>query len=268
MKKVITSVVATLMLSTTLSAADYYAKVNGDEITKQEVEQIIKNPRVQFETLPKDTQTKILDQIINKKLLAQEAIKNGITKDESYKEALETIKEDLAFQVWQQKELKSIDITDSQLKDFYEKNRSKFKMPAKLNARHILVKTQDEAEAIIKELNSASKKEQKFIELAKAKSVGPSGKKGGNLGEFQSDQMVPEFANAAQDLDKKSYSKKPVKTQFGYHVIYLNDKKPAKSLSFNEVKDKISQMLMSEMYNQKVEKIAGKLREEANIVIK
>lgn len=268
MKKVISSVVATLILSTSLSAADYYAKVNGDKITKEDVSQIIKNPRVQFDNLPKDTQTKILDQIINKKLLAQEAIRNGITKDESYQQALKTIKEDLAFQVWQQKELKSIDITEKELKDFYEKNQEKFKVPVKLNARHILVKNQDEAENIIKELNKASKKEQKFIELAKAKSVGPSGKKGGDLGEFQANQMVPKFANAAKALDKNSYTKNPVKTQFGYHVIYLNDKKPAKSLSFNEVKDKISQMLMSEIYNQKVQKIAGELREKANIVIK
>ncbi len=268
MKKIISSVVASLMLTTTLSAADYYAEVNGEKITKQDVAQVIKDPRVQFESLPKNAQNKVLEQIINKKLIVQKAMNDGITKEKAYQDALNNIKENLAFQVWQQKELKSIDVTEKQQKDFYEKNKDKFKVPAKLNARHILVKTEDEAKDIIGQLNKASKKEQKFIELAKSKSVGPSGKNGGNLGEFQANQMVPEFANAAKALDKKSYSKNPVKTQFGYHVIYLKDKKPGKSLSFNEVKGKISRMLMSNEYNKKVQQIADDLRKEANIVIK
>ena len=94
-------------------------------------------------------------------------------------------------------------------------------MPSTLEARHILVKTEKEAKDLIKTLNKSKKKEKKFIELAKTKSVGPTGPKGGYLGKFPANQMVPEFASAASSLKKKTYSQTPVKTQFGYHVIYL-----------------------------------------------
>lgn len=268
MKKIISSVVATLVLSTGLSAADYYATVDGEKITKTDVAMVLQDPRMQFEALPKKAQEQVLTQIINKKLLAKKAMKEGIEKDKQFKDALERMKSDLAFQVWQQNQLKTMKISESEQKKFYNENKSKFKTPATLKARHILVKTEKEAKDLIKQLDKASKKEAKFIELAKTKSQGPSGKDGGNLGEFNAQQMVPEFAKAAQSLKKNTYSKTPVKTQFGYHIIYLNDKKASKSLSFNEVKGNISRMLLQNKYNKKVKDITDELRKKAKIVIK
>ncbi|MFK2823609.1 peptidylprolyl isomerase [Arcobacter sp. YIC-80] len=268
MKKIISSVVATLVLSTGLSAADYYATVDGEKITKTDVAMVLQDPRMQFEALPKKAQEQVLTQIINKKLLAKKAMKEGIEKDKQFKDALERMKSDLAFQVWQQNQLRAMKISESEQKKFYNENKSKFKTPATLKARHILVKTEKEAKDLIKQLDKASKKEVKFIELAKTKSQGPSGKDGGNLGEFNAQQMVPEFAKAAQSLKKNTYSKTPVKTQFGYHIIYLNDKKASKSLSFNEVKGNISRMLLQNKYNKKVKDITDELRKKAKIVIK
>lgn len=268
MKKIISSVVATLVLSTGLSASDYYATVDGEKITKTDVAMVLQDPRMQFEALPKKAQEQVLTQIINKKLLAKKAMKEGIEKDKQFKDALERMKSDLAFQVWQQNQLKTMKISESEQKKFYNENKSKFKTPATLKARHILVKTEKEAKDLIKQLDKASKKEAKFIELAKTKSQGPSGKDGGNLGEFNAQQMVPEFAKAAQSLKKNTYSKTPVKTQFGYHIIYLNDKKASKSLSFNEVKGNISRMLLQNKYNKKVKDITDELRKKAKIVIK
>ncbi|UTJ06978.1 peptidylprolyl isomerase [Arcobacter roscoffensis] len=268
MKKIISSVVATLVLSTALSAADHYATVDGEKITKTDVAMVLQDPRMKFEALPKKAQEQVLNQIINKKLLAKKAMNEGIEKDKQYKDALNRMKGDLAFQVWQQNELKNMKISESEQKKFYDENKDKFKTPATLKARHILVKTEKEAKDLINQLNKASKKEAKFIELAKTKSQGPSGKNGGDLGEFNAQQMVPEFANAAQALKKNSYSKTPVKTQFGYHIIYLNDKKASKSLSFNEVKGNISRMLLQNKYNKKVKDITDELRKKAKIVIK
>lgn len=269
MKKIVSSAVVTLALATTtLSAADYYATVDGDKITKADVALVLQDPRIDFSKLPKSAQKQVLEQIINKKLLAKKAIADGIENDKSFKDALYKMKQDLAFQVWQKNQISSMKISESKQKEFFDKNKEKFKVPEMLTAKHILLKTEKEAKDIIKQLDKASKKEETFIKLAKTKSTGPSGKNGGDLGEFQASQMVPEFSAAALKLKKNTYTKSPVKTQFGYHVIYLNDKKPGKSLSFNEVKGNISQMLLGNEYNKKVKEITDNLRKKAKIVIK
>jgi len=269
MKKIISSLIATLAITTvTLNAADYYATVDGDKITKADVALVLQDPRIDFSKLPKPAQKQVLEQIINKKLLGKQAIKDGIEKDKTYKEALDKMKQDLAFQVWQKNEIAKHTPSDSEIQDFYNKNKANFKTPETLEASHILVKTEAEAKDIIKQINKASKKSEKFESLAKTKSIGPTGVKGGYLGKFPANQMVPEFSAAASKLSKNSYSKTPVKTQFGYHVIYLKDKVAAKSLSFNEVKGNISQMLIGNAYNKSVKEISDKLRKTAKIVIK
>lgn len=269
MKKIISSLVATLAITAvSLNAADYYASVNGEKITKADVALVLQDPRIDFSKLPKNAQSQVLEQIINKKLLAKQAIKDGIANDPSYKDALNKMKQDLAFQVWQKNEIAKHKATDSQIQDFYNKNKASFVVPTTLEASHILVKTEKEAKDIIKQINKSTKKLEKFTSLAKTKSIGPTGVKGGYLGKFPANQMVPEFSAAANKLNKNSFSKTPVKTQFGYHVIYLKDKTAGKSLSFNEVKGNISQMLVGNAYNKRVKEISDELRKTAKIVIK
>ena len=268
MKKLISGMVVTLALTTAINAQDFYASVDGEKITKEDVALVLQDPRANFEALPKKTQTMVLEQIINKKLLAKEAIKNGVEKDPVFINAINKMKSDLAFQVWQRNEVTNMKISDKDQIDFYEKNKEKFKMPATLEARHILVETEDAAKALIKELDASKNKEEKFIDLAKTKSTGPSGPKGGYLGKFQEKQMVPEFSAAAKKLAANSYTKMPVKTQFGYHIIYLVSKNDSKSLSFNEVKGNISKIIVQERYNKKVKALTDSLRKKAKIVIK
>jgi len=268
MKKVVSSFIASIALVSTLSAADYLATVDGEKITKQDVSMVLQDPRINFDKLPDNAKKQVIEQIINRKLISKNALKNGIEKDSTFKNAIAKMKEDLAFQIWQKNELEKIKFSDAEKKDFYEKNKQKFVRPGMLNARHILVNTEKEAKDIIKQLDKASKKEQKFIELAKTKSIGPSKVKGGDLGEFAEAQMVPEFSKGAKSLKPKTYSKTPVKTQFGYHVIYLKDKKESKALSFNEVKGNISQIMVGNKYNEKAKALADKLRSKAKIVIK
>ncbi|MBU3014149.1 peptidylprolyl isomerase [Poseidonibacter lekithochrous] len=269
MKKIISSLVATLAItSVSLNAADYYASVDGDKITKADVALVLQDPRIDFAKLPKNAQSQVLEQIINKKLLAKQAMKDGIENDSSYKDALKKMKQDLAFQVWQKNEIEKVKPSESEMKKFYDENKAKFIVPPTLKASHILLKEEAEAKSIIKQINKASNKKAKFEALAKTKSIGPTGKNGGSLGEFPANQMVPEFSTAAQNMTPGSYSKTPVKTQFGYHVIYLDSKKAGKSLSFNEVKGNISQMLIGNAYNKKVKEVSDKLRKTAKIVIK
>ena len=268
MKRIVSSLVASMVLVSVLSAADSYASVDGDNITKKDIAMVLQDPRIDFDKLPDNAKKQVLEQIINKKLLSKKALNDGIEKDAQYIEAINKIKEDLAFQVWQKNEIDKLKFTDAEKKDFYEKNKEKFIVPESLEASHILVKTEAEAKEIIKQLEKAAKKEDKFVQLAKEKSQDPAGKNGGYLGKFSADQMVPEFADAAKALAKGTYSKTPVKTQFGYHVIYLKDKIVGKSLSYAEVESNISQILLGNSYNKKVKEITDELRKDAQIVIK
>lgn len=269
MKKIVSSLIASMALVTVLNAADSYATVDGDGITKQDIAMALQDPRIDFDKLPEAAKKQVLEQLINRKLLAKKAISDGIEKDPQFVETISKVKEDLAFQVWQKNQIDKIKFTDADKKDFYEKNKEKFVVPETLEASHILVKTEQEAFDIIKQLDKAQNKESKFKELAKAKSIDPSAKQnGGNLGKFPADQMVPEFSSAAKAMTKGTYSKVPTQTQFGYHVIYLKDKAASKALTFNEVEGNISQILIGNSYNKKVKEITDELRKTANIVIK
>jgi len=268
-KKLVSSFIATLAISSaTLNAAESYGSVNGESITKQDIAIVLRNPNIDFNSLPKKSKNQVLDQVIEKKLLSTKAMKSGVDADVQYKDALAKLKKDLALEIWMQKEYKKVSVSEKDKKAYFNKNKEKFKVPATLEARHILTKTEKEAKDIIKTLDKASKKKDEFINLAKTKSAGPSGPKGGYLGKFPETQMVPEFSKAAKALTKGSYSKAPVKTQFGYHVIYLEDKVAAKTLAYDKVKNKINQALLQQNFRAHIKKQADELRKKAKIVIK
>lgn len=268
MKKIVISFIASITLASTLSATEFYATVDGDKITAQDIQVLLQDPRVDFNKLPPEAKTQILDGAINRKLIAKKAIKDGIEKDPQYIEAISKIKEDLALQVWEAKEIEKMNVSESDKKAFYDANKSKFVVPETFEASHILVTSESEAKDIIKDLDKATNKEAKFKELANAKSKDSTGKNGGYLGKFAAEQMVPEFATAVKALPKGGYSKTPTKTQFGYHVIYVKDKMPSKTLTYDEVKDNITQAIMAERFNKKVDDLTKDLRKNAKIVIK
>jgi parvulin-like peptidyl-prolyl isomerase len=134
------------------------------------------------------------------------------------------------------------------MKKYYDENKEEFNEKASVHARHILVKTEEEAQSIISELKDFKGRslKDKFIELAKSKSTGPSGSNGGDLGYFAQGQMVPEFNDKAFSMKPGTITLTPVKTQFGYHIIYIEDKKPETTKSFTEVKNIISNRLKLE----------------------
>lgn len=270
LKRGVVGVFAALTITTSslLAEGKTYAVVNGDAITDTDIALILRNPNIKFENLPKATQDRVINQLIDNKLLRQHALSTGIEKDAKYKETLDNLKKDLALQIWMQKFSNEIKISDKDQKDFFEENKSKFKSNEELKARHILVKTETEAKSLIDTLSTAKDVEAKFIELAKSKSVGPSGKNGGDLGWFPLNQMVPEFSQAAAALKTKSFTKEPVKTQFGFHVIYLEDRKGAKEVSFDSVKDQIKQMIMQDRFGGELQKIADTLKKDAKIEYK
>ncbi len=270
MKKIILASVVAAICGISLNAA-VYATVNGQNVTDQDIKVLLKSSRgAVYEQLPPATQKKVVEQAIERKLLAANAIKSGIENDKSFKEALKKIKSDLALELWMKKVFSQVNVTEKDIKAFYDKNAEKFKKPSRAKARHILLKTEKDAQAVINELKSlkGDALSKKFIELAKAKSTGPSGKSGGELGWFNKRQMVKPFSDAAFGLKKGTITLKPVKTQFGYHVIYLENKEIGKKATLAEVKPRIENALKMDKFRKKVSAQAKKLRKDAKVTIK
>ena len=272
----VTILLSALLLTGVMASAKTLVSVNGKPITQEEVDQeLMQATQGRFNQVPADRQAafrqQVLQQLIGKELIYDDAKKSGITKSAEYKREYKKLeqrmKKELAIQVWQKKLLDGIKISNKELKDYYKKNIDEFREKESVHARHILVKTKAEAEKIIAQLKSLSgdKLKAKFIELAKKDSTGPSGKNGGDLGYFSKGQMVPAFNDKVFSMKKGTITTEPVKTQFGYHVIYLEDKKPSMTRSFDEVKAFIEQRLKMEKFKAVMKKKMDALQKKATI---
>ena len=269
-KKTIISVVASLALSSSLFAQTnkVYAVVNDENITASDIAVALRDPRIKFDTLQEVQKKQVLDNIIEQKLLAQKAFKSSIVKSAEFKKELEKVKQNLAYQIWIRDLSKTVEVTDKEVKAHYSKNKAKYITPLELKASHILVKTEKEANEIIKKLSKSKDKKISFTKMAKEKSTGPSGSNGGELGWFTKDKMLPEFSAAAEKLKVGEVSKKAVQTQYGFHVIYLDDKKTSTSLSYEKIKSQLKQELLQTIFVQKVQKIAADLKKKSKIEYK
>jgi len=272
----VTILLSALLLTGVIASAKTLVSVNGKPITQEEVDQeLMQATQGRFNQVPADRQAafrqQVLQQLIGKELIYDNAKKTGITKSAEYKREYKKLearmKKELAIQVWQKKLLDGIKISNKELKDYYKKNIDEFREKESVHARHILVKTKAEAEKIIAQLKSLSgeKLKEKFIALAKKESTGPSGKNGGDLGYFSKGQMVPAFNEKVFSMKKGTITKAPVKTQFGYHVIYLEDKKPSMTKSFNDVKTFIEQRMKMEKFKAVMKKKMDELQKKATI---
>ncbi|HIP19677.1 MAG TPA: peptidylprolyl isomerase [Sulfurimonas sp.] len=257
--KLATKFLSALLLTGVVASANTLVTVNGKAITQEAVDTELMNAtQGRFNQVPVEKQAQfrqqVLQQLIAKELIYGDAQKTGILKTKDYKEEYkkleERMKKELAIQVWQKKVVDGIKISDATLKDYYNKNKEEFNEKEAVHARHILVKEEADAKAIINELKplSGQKLQTKFEALAKEKSTGPSGQKGGDLGFFAQGQMVPAFNDKVFTMKVGTITMSPVKTQFGYHIIYLQEKKNAATKSFAEVKPAIEQRLKMEKF--------------------
>lgn len=251
-------------------AAQSVATVNGKEITTNDIASFLKAmPNVDYAQLTPELKERVIQQVIEKQLLLAESKKEGIENAPEFKEALETAKDEIALEVWMKKQFDKITVTDEDAKKFYEANTDRFKQPASYKARHILVKKEDEAKSILKELSKAKdKSEAAFSEAAKKHSIDGSAQNGGDLGWFAEGQMVKPFFDAAKALKKGEYTKSPVKTQFGFHLIYMDDTKAAGKVPFETAKEQIKNMLKMDKFKESVSQRAKDLREKAKVEIK
>jgi len=269
-KKNIAITLASFLMLTVAHAKSDYGTVNGVEITKTDVQMTMGPSGMKFDALDDTMKKRVLDMVVDRTLLTQAAQKTDIAQSAEYKKQLEALKSGLLLDVWMKQMMAKIekDLTKEKLEAYFKKNEAKYQTPKQLKARHILVKTEDEAKALVKELTEAKDKKAKFIELAKSKSTGPSGSNGGDLGWFSLDRMVPEFSAAADKLAKGEFTATPVKTQFGYHLIMLDDRKEAGAKKFSEVEPMIREELGNEAFGKKVQELTKELRAKAKIELK
>ncbi len=265
-----TSLLAVAVMATSVVASDILVTVNGKNITKQDAEAFVNaaSPKTHFSQLDAAQQNMIQERLVEKVLFTELAKKEGIDKNPEFIRNMEKIKEELLVNTWMKMQMDNAIVSDSEAKEFYDKNADKFMEKASVHARHILLKEETEAQAIIDTLKSLKDKalKEKFIELAKAKSTGPSGPKGGDLGSFSKGQMVPEFSTAVWALKVGQVTTKPVKTQFGYHVIYLEGKAKAKPTTYTQVKEKIIISLKQKQFSAKIAEMAKELKSKAKII--
>ncbi|MCL4557153.1 MAG: peptidylprolyl isomerase [Deltaproteobacteria bacterium] len=160
---------------------------------------------------------------------------------------------------------KAVHVTDADEKAFYEQHKEQFNAPEEVNARHILVKTKAEAEKIEKQLKAGKS----FTELAMKNSIDKaSAAKGGELGFFSANQMVPAFSKAAFALKKPGQISPIVETQYGYHIIQLIAKKPGKAMTFAQIKPQLEQILLQQKTKDDFEKLINGLKAKTKIDIK
>lgn len=255
--KAVTKIVSSLAILSTISMAQTLVTVNGTAVTQQDVDrELMTATQGRFNQVPTEKQAEfrkqVLEQLVAKELVYDDAKKTGVLTSNEYKakyeEVTERIKKEIAIQVWQKREVDKIAISDAELKKYYESNKEEFIENDSVNARHILVEKEADAKSIIAQLKplKGDALKNKFIEIAKAKSTCASASEGGDLGYFTEGQMVPAFNDKAFSMKVKEFTTEPVKTQFGYHVIYIEDKKAKTAKSFPDVKPFIEQRLKME----------------------
>jgi peptidyl-prolyl cis-trans isomerase C len=180
-------------------------------------------------------QNQVFNEFVNIVVTAQNATSKGIDKDPTVQNAIKLQELQVLSRLDLQDAARNLAPSDEDLQKTYDDRYGNTKRK-EFKARHILVKTEDEAKALIEKLDGGGD----FTELAKESSLGPTGKNGGDLGWFDSKQMVKPFTEAVEGMKPGSYSETPVQTQFGWHVILLEDTREADPPSLDSVKGELN----------------------------
>jgi peptidyl-prolyl cis-trans isomerase C len=239
------------------------ANVNGKEIHRSALEEL-KQRIPQLRQVPiekvyaeESVYSQLLDQIITGELILDQARKQKLEDDPKVKAAFKEAQNNILQQAWVAKKVDA-DITEAQIRARYDDLMKTAQPKEEVKARHILVDTEDAAKAVIADLKAGIS----FEEEAKAKTKDPSGKNnGGDLGYITKDETVPEFAEAAFKLKPGETTQAPVKTQFGWHVIKVEDRRMAPPPSYEEAKGSVR----NELAQKDIQKIIEGLRASAII---
>ena len=232
------------------------ATVNGQTISSETFDVFVRAVTGKPDAeVPAEQKAQMLDQLINMTLAAQAGEKEGLQNGADLKARLALLNTQLLAEAATEKYMKAHPVSESEVKAEYDAQVAH--MPMEYKARHILVDTKEKAEAIIKQLEAGAD----FAKLAAQDSKDPSGKNGGDLGWFNPQSMVKPFADAVAALKKGEITKQPVQTQYGWHVIQLEDTRSPNVPAFDDVKQQVETLTQ----RKKLQAYLDELRKTAKI---
>ncbi|HHC11132.1 MAG TPA: hypothetical protein ENK79_00690 [Campylobacterales bacterium] len=277
MQKKLFLLIFTLIVSSSLLIAKTLVTVNGHKIDDSII------PKG-YEKLDDTKRANLMEHLIKEELIHQELLKSNIVKDPKFQKAfaqqkkiaqkeykkatgknltkaqIRNIKGSIALMLYQQKQFLSTTVSDQEAKEFYNNNREKFNFPNSIEIANIIVKTKQEAKNIIKQLKKASNLDEEFVKLAHEH------KQNGYMGWFGEGMAPQNLFDASYKAKPKTLLKHPIKTKYGYHVVYLLNKKKAGKLSYQKSKDNIKKMLKQKKVIQALEDRVNTLYGNAEIV--
>ena len=241
-------------LSVSHAADGNIAIVNGVPVSEARVDYIVKTQIQQGQKDSPELRKNVADVLITREVLTQEAIKKGFDKDPAVVTQMDMAKQEFLIRAYFEDFIKRNPVSDEEITAEYEKikaaqggtDRNEYR------AAHILLKDEKTANAVLAQINKANGKN--FAQLAKAKSEDTGSKKvGGDLDWSDGSNYVKEFSEAMMKLKKGEWTKKPVKTKFGYHIILLEDVRPVQFPPLDQVKDRISQQMLAQKRDKEIE---------------
>src|SRR5689334_21313465 len=234
------------------------ARVDGTELHLSDVEAAQQSLPAQVQKLPlAQIYPVLLDRLVDGMLIAEAGRKEHLDQDPDVQLRLKRYEDRLIQEAYLNRAIKAAESED-QLKARYQTFAKEKAGREEVHARHILVKTEAEAKSVIAELDKGAD----FAELAKKHSTDPGGKSGGDLGYFGRDDMVKEFADAAFALPAGQYTKSPVKTEFGWHVIKVDDHRVSTPPSFDEARKEVSQLVAHDVVDAKLKELRSAAKVE------
>ncbi|MDY3118014.1 MAG: peptidylprolyl isomerase [Peptoniphilus sp.] len=239
------------------------ASIGNVDIHQSDVDAYVKsmNPQMALQFQGEEGKKYILDELVRQELLLLDAVDKKMDEEEEFKKVFADTKKSLLKSYNFSKTIEGVEVTEDEMKEFYEENKAFFKKPESVHAAHILVDDEKKAKDLSKQIKEGAD----FEALAKEHSSCPSNERGGDLGTFGRGQMVPEFDEKVFAMEDGEISD-PVKTQFGYHVIKRIAGQPEEEKSFDEVRGEIQMELTRQkqqrLYLDKVGELEKKYKVE------
>ena len=241
------------------------ARIGNETVTEEDLTEMSNAVPERFRQyyMTPEGRKKTLDYVVNIYVLAAEAEKQGLDKTPDVSRLLQFTRKDLLARLYLEKVTKGMPIPgEADARAFYDKNKSQYVTPESVHLHHILVKTEKEAKDALARL----KKGEKFADIASTVSICPSRVQGGDLKWLPKGSLVKEIEDIAF-VTKTGEIKGPVKTKFGYHVLLVEEKKPAQESSFDQVKDYIIEQMKFQKQQEQYEKMAEELRKKMNVQV-
>ena len=240
------------------------ARVGDRVITLEEFNSRLRKIPQYYQAIVSRNKKKFLDDLIVEEIFYDEAVRSGLHRDRETQDVIkEAKKKILIAKLIQERVEAKVSVDEKTLREYYDGHRDEFRAPEMTRASHILVASQEEAEDLLKKINS---NELDFEEAARSKSLDATAKRGGDVGYFTKGQIVPEFEEACLAL-KAGDPCQIVKTQFGYHVIKVTDRKPERVEEFETVKSAIKDRLKREKRKELFNKLISDLKDKYRVKV-